>query len=85
MKNEDIRLKPEERKKVIIDGAIDAFKEHGLLGLTHERVAEKCSPETAPGTVRHYFARKEDLRNVVAQNFPAAEKERKLLRSMKRG
>ena len=83
--NEDIRLKPEDRMKVIINGAIEAFKEHGLLGLTHDRVAEKCTPATASGTVRHYFARKEDLRNVVAQNFPAAEKERELLRNMKRG
>jgi AcrR family transcriptional regulator len=51
-----MRLKPEQRRAVIITAAVAIAREHGLHRVTHGDVAKRCKIDTSVKTVRHYFA-----------------------------
>lgn len=60
------RYAPEERRKMILDGAIDFFAEHGLDGSTH--ALAKYLGVTQP-LIYQYFPCKEDLIDAVYEQL----------------
>lgn len=50
-----MRLKPDQRRTVIITAAVREAREKGLAGVTHGSVAKRCVMQTSVHTVRHYF------------------------------
>jgi DNA-binding transcriptional regulator YbjK len=54
-----IRLDPEERRAVIVTAIRRIHAEGGAI--THGSVAKRCTVQTSPATVKHYFPTKADL------------------------
>ena len=61
-----IRLTRDERRKVIVKGAIRAHHaSDSLYKWTRDDVAKACEIQTSPETVKKYFPNMPDLRDVV--------------------
>ncbi len=57
------RLKPAERKKQILEAAVNVAKDYGYSRLTRELIAERAI--VAPGLVNKYFNTMNNLRRAV--------------------
>ena len=60
------RMKPDERRKVILEAALKLSKERGLCGWQRSDLAATCSPPTSFDTTKHYFRDMTKLREAVA-------------------
>lgn len=60
------RLTPDERRKVILDAAIELTKQNDgdVLSWTREDLAKACAVPTAVDTIKHYYTQPE-LRELV--------------------
>lgn len=68
-----MRLKPEERRSVIINAAVDVAKSSHLSKVTHATVAEKCVVSTSVATVKKYFPHRNMLWKAVCEAEPMFE------------
>lgn len=60
------RLTPDERREVILKGAAAvAAREQSVMALTRQNVADACEVQTSKETVKKYFPRLADLRDIV--------------------
>ena len=60
------RLKPHQRRDVIIDaGVFVALAEGDVLALTMRDVASRCRVHTSPETVKYHFGTIDRLRDAV--------------------
>lgn len=73
-----MRMDKEQRRSVVLDGALKVAKETGLAGLTFENVAEACEVETSPATVRRYVRRISELQSAVLLRAKGTEIYKKL-------
>lgn len=79
---EIVRLTREQRKRVIIDAAVDASKAHGLCGWTRRILAASCSVHTSPQLTKHYFPNLADLRRRVLNHSGCTDDMRAQARAM---
>lgn len=50
-----MRMKPEMRKRMILNAGVSLASNIGLSAVTYENLAEACPIKTSPATVRKYF------------------------------
>lgn len=65
-----MRLKPEQRRAVIITAACRIARDAGLCAVTHGDVAKRCTMETSVATVKHYFVDRAALWSAVVAKCP---------------
>lgn len=49
------RFKPAVRRKIMLAAAVAIANEKGLLAVTFDNVADRCSVDTSRHTVKYYF------------------------------
>lgn len=64
---QEARLTPEDRRKVIINAAVEQAVDAGIMSVSFDSVAERCKIKTSPGTVRWYYRTVGDLREAAAK------------------
>lgn len=63
------RLKPEIRRRVIVDAAVELSKsQESVHTWTREDVAQSCKIDTSVETVKHYFPAIDDLRKEAGEH-----------------
>lgn len=65
-----MRLKPAERRAIIINAAVSAILQHMNPFVTIDMIARRCEVETSEATIRRYFPSASDLRVAAAQANP---------------
>lgn len=68
-----MRLKPEQRRSVLVAVAVEIANERGLKFVSCESVADACDVVVRPSTVRHYFPTRADLWSAVISDPGAAD------------
>lgn len=61
------RLTPDERRRVIINGMVEAVKHHDTIFPSRDEIAAQCAVATSTDTIRRYFPVMEDLRNAACE------------------
>ena len=56
-----IRLTEKQRRAIIVQAGVEVALDIGLVNVTYNNVAEKCSAQTSVGTIRAYFKTKASL------------------------
>jgi AcrR family transcriptional regulator len=62
-----IRLKPDERRRLIVEAAFKAVAQEGFEGLRTRDIAESIGINSA--TLHHYFPSKQDLIDAIAEHL----------------
>ena len=62
-----IRLKPDERRRLIVEAAFKALAQEGFEGLRTRDIAASVGINSA--TLHHYFQTKQDLIDAIAEHL----------------
>lgn len=67
-----MKLSRETRLNIVLEAAMAAAIEHGLVSLTFDKIAAACEVETSAATVRRYGGRIIDLQRLALERAAIA-------------
>lgn len=63
----ELKLNPEQRKRVIINAGLAILKEDGLGAVNFAAVSEKAAVKTSVSTVKYHFMKRDDLWQAIIE------------------